>query len=94
MRYWFRQIDFCDALVFSRLLNRITSGVGLEVNHALARPIPVFELCKEGIVSVSKPVQFLTREETLKYFEFWRSVNDPKLEALWKKGCLLRIRKV
>jgi hypothetical protein len=94
MAYWFRLIDFCDALVFSRLLNRITSGVGLEVNHALARPIPVHELSHGKMMSVSNPVQFMTREETLKQFEFWRMVTDSKLEAVWKEGCLFSIRKV
>jgi hypothetical protein len=94
MQYWFSLVDDCDALVFSRLLNRVTAGVGLEVNHALARPIPVHELYQDQMVGVEKPVQFLTREETLKHFEFWRAVNDPKLEAIWMKGCLLRIRKV
>jgi hypothetical protein len=94
MEYWFRVIDGCDALVFSRLLNRITAGVGVEVNHAITRPIPVHELCKDKMVSVAKPVQFLTREETLKHFEFWRAVTDPKLESVWMKGYLIRIRKV
>jgi hypothetical protein len=94
MQYWFGLIDGCDALVFSGLLNRVTAGVGHEVNHALARPIPVHELCHGNMVSVAKPVQFLTREETLKHFEFWRTVTDPKLEAIWMEGCLLSIRKV
>ncbi len=94
MAYWFSLIDCFDALVFSRLLNRITSGVGLEVNHALARPIPVHELRQGKMVSVADPVLFMTREETLRQFEFWRTVTDPKLEAIWKKGCLLSIRKV
>jgi|GEM_PF-1206067 hypothetical protein len=94
MAYWFRLIDCRDALIFSRLLNRITSGVGLEVNHVLARPIPVHELSHGKMVGVAKPVQFMTREETLKQFEFWRTVTDSKLEAVWKKGCLLSIRTV
>src|ERR1700722_15913889 len=93
MQYWFNLVDGCDALVFSRLLNRVTAGVGLEVNHALALPIPVHELYQDRMIGVVKPVQFLTREETLKHFEFWRAVTDPKLEAVWMKGCLLRIRK-
>jgi hypothetical protein len=94
MRYWLRLIDHCDALVFTRLLNRVTSGVGLEVNHALARPLPVHELRQGKMVSVTNPVQFMTREETLKQFEFWRTVTDSKLKAFWKEGYLLSIRKV
>jgi hypothetical protein len=94
MQYWFSLVDGCDALVFSRLMNRVTAGVGLEVNHALARPIPVHELLhQDRMIGVTRPVQFLTREETLKHFEFWRAVADPKLEAVWVKGCLLRIRR-
>ncbi|MDA4112501.1 MAG: hypothetical protein OK474_00440 [Thaumarchaeota archaeon] len=94
MEYWFGLIDGCDALVFSRLLNTVTAGVGLEVNHALTRPIPVHELYHGNMVKVATPVQFLTREETLKHFEFWRTVTDPKLESIWMEGCLLSIRKV
>jgi hypothetical protein len=73
MRYFYRMIDYCDALVFSRLLGKITAGVGLEVNHALTRLIPVYELGNGRILRVTEPVRFLSREETLKQYAFWRT---------------------
>jgi hypothetical protein len=73
MRYFFKVIDYCDALVFSRLLGEITAGVGLEVNHALTRLIPVCELQNERIFRIEFPVEFLSREETLKQYALWRS---------------------
>ena len=71
MGYFFRVIDYCDALVFSRLLGKITSGVGLEVNHALAASAMVYELDNGKISKVCRPVEFLSREETLKLYALW-----------------------
>ena len=65
MRYLLRVIDCCDTLVFSRLLGKVTAGVGLEVNHALARRIPVYELGDGTVSQVAARVEFLSREETL-----------------------------
>ncbi len=73
MRYFFKVINYCDALVFSRLLGEITSGVGLEVNHALAKFIPVYELGEGKVWSVTQPVQFLSREDTIKQYSKWRA---------------------
>jgi len=73
MRYFFRVIDHCDALVFSRLSGEITAGVGLEVNHALTRLIPVYELGYEKILKITGPVTFLSREETLRQYSLWRA---------------------
>ena len=73
MRYFFRVIDYCDSLVFSRLLGNITSGVGLEVNHALTRHLTVYELANGKIVKTTTPVKFLSREETLKQYALWRT---------------------
>lgn len=75
MKYCFGIIDGCHALVFSRLLGKVTAGVGLEVNYAISRPIPVYELQGGRIESVSRPVKFLSREDTLKHYSFWRSVT-------------------
>ncbi len=75
MRYFFNVIDYCDALVFSRLLGKITAGVGLEVNHALARCIPVYELGNGKILKVDEPVTFLSREETLNQYSLWRTLD-------------------
>jgi len=74
MGYFFKVIDYCDALIFSRLLGEIAVGVGLEVNHALTRLIPVYELEDEGILRITEPVAFLSREETLKRYTLWRAL--------------------
>jgi hypothetical protein len=73
MHYFFRVIDFCDALVFSRLIGKITSGVGLEVNHALATNVPVYELDYGNVWRITTPVEFLSREETLKQYNLWQT---------------------
>lgn len=49
---FYRIIDGCRILVFSRLLGKITSGVGLEVNYALRNSIPVYELKNSRISKV------------------------------------------
>ncbi|HKM78952.1 MAG TPA: hypothetical protein VJZ03_07725, partial [Candidatus Bathyarchaeia archaeon] len=51
MKYCFELIKKCDALVFSRLLKKVTAGVGLEVRYALANHIRVYELRDEQIKS-------------------------------------------
>lgn len=76
MRYFFKVIDYCDTLVFSRLLGEVTAGVGMEVNHALAESIPVYELFDGGVFRVFRPVRFLSRDETLKQYTLWR--NRPR----------------
>ena len=53
MKHFFRIIDGCHVLVFSRLLDDVTAGVGLEVNHAISRPIPVYELRKGWVEHVA-----------------------------------------
>jgi hypothetical protein len=73
MWYFFKVIDHCDALVFSRLLGEITAGVGLEVNYALTRLIPVFELDDGKTSRITRPVEFLSRDETLKQYALWRT---------------------
>jgi hypothetical protein len=75
MLYFLRVVDCCDALVFSRLLGKVTAGVGLEVNHALARRIPVYELGDGEVSQVAAGVEFLSREETLAQYTLWR--NSP-----------------
>ena len=77
MRYFFKVIDYCDVLVFSRLLGKITSGVGLEVNHALARLIRVYELDDGRVWRVIAPVEFLSREDTVKQYALWRTAGNP-----------------
>lgn len=75
MKYCFRIIDSCHALVFTRLLGKVTSGVGLEVTYAMSRSLPVYELQGGRIETITRPIHFLSREDTLKHYSFWRSVT-------------------
>ena len=75
MKYCFGLIKDCNALVFSKLLSKVTAGVGLEVTFALSKGIPVFELGSNGFRLVKKPVPYLSRDETITHYEFWRRVT-------------------
>lgn len=68
-------IDICHVLVFSRLLGKITSGVGLEVNYALKKSVPVYELRSSGITKIYAYIKFLSREETIRHYSLWRIAN-------------------
>jgi hypothetical protein len=76
MRYFLKVIGYCDALVFSRLLGGITAGVGLEINHALSLNLPVYEVMEDRVVQKTDFAMPLSREETLKRFSRWRSMNN------------------
>ena len=72
MEFCKKLVSSCDALVFSRLMNKITSGVGVEINHALSEKLDVFELKKGELVPVKKSVKFISREETVDLYWEWR----------------------
>jgi hypothetical protein len=78
MRYCFKLIDGCDALAFSRLMGKITSGVGLEIDYALSRYKSVYSIEGNGLSRVTRRVSYLTREATLKHYDFWRSTTGRK----------------
>lgn len=65
MDYCLELVEACDSLVFSRYQKEITSGVGMEVNHALSKGKPVYELQGLNIVQIDQPVQYLSREATV-----------------------------
>ena len=57
--YYLRMIDSCDCLVFSRHYGYVTEGVRPEVDHALARGIPVFEVSDGRVAEVRGQVSNL-----------------------------------
>lgn len=65
MEYCLELVDGCHSLVFSRYMNYVTAGVGVEVNHAISSKKPVFELAKRSFNEVLGPVKHLSREETV-----------------------------
>ena len=75
MEFWLKLVEECDRVVFTRFLNKITSGVGLEINHALNKKIPVHELNKGKIQEVTKPLKFLTHDETIKLYRNLEKFN-------------------
>lgn len=77
-----RGMDFClelveksDLLIFTRLLGKITSGVGKEINHALSKRIPVFELQENKFLKILKPVKYVTIEKTFSLYTEWEAKN-------------------
>lgn len=65
-------IDKCDVVVFSRLLGKITSGVGKEVNHALKNGKSVFELTADEIKPCTRRVKYVSRVATRKLYREYR----------------------
>lgn len=54
--YYLRLVDSCDCLVFSRYFGYVTEGVRPEVDHALSKGMPVYELRDGRVVTVTGPV--------------------------------------
>lgn len=70
-----RLVESCDVVVFSRVLGKVTAGVGREVNHALARGIPVHELLGGTFKRRLQRVRFIDKRATIRLYEKWRSAN-------------------
>jgi len=68
MDYCLKLVEKCDGLVFSKFLGKITAGVGKEINHALSKKMPVYELKKGRLSKISKKVAYLSREETVLFY--------------------------
>lgn len=67
-----RLIDQSDVVVYSRLLGKVTCGVGAEVNHALKCGKPVFEIRRGRIARRKKPLRYLRREATKNLYRRFR----------------------
>ena len=63
--YYLRLVDSCDCLVFSRYFGYVTEGVRPEVDHALSKGMPVYELRDGRVVTVTGPVANLPLMERL-----------------------------
>ena len=81
MDYCMKLVDSCNALAFSRILDKVTSGVGLEVEHALPSGKPVFELISNGVRRVSEPPAYVSIDETLQLYDEWEYENFDEWEA-------------
>lgn len=69
-----------DGVVFSKLLGKITSGVGEEINHALRLGLDVFELRRDETAREwvfrrrQKPVKYISREDTKLLYRRFRRI--------------------
>jgi hypothetical protein len=63
--YYLRLVDSCDCLVFSRYFGNVTEGVKPEVDHALSKGKPVYELRDERFITVAGPVANLPMRKRL-----------------------------
>ncbi len=75
MEYCLELVEKCNSLVFSRILGKVTSGVGKEVEHALLLGKPVFELVGDTTSRILKPPSYLSREESRELYAEWRKRN-------------------
>lgn len=65
-------VEGCDVIVFTRLMGKITAGVGKEVNHALKIGKPVFELTNGKLVCRHRKVAYISRSATVKLYKKYR----------------------
>jgi hypothetical protein len=77
MEYCFKLVDSCEVLIFSRLLGKITAGVGKEINYALAKGKKVFELSDGKLLKISSPVKYISRFSSVALYEKWKMENFP-----------------
>ena len=73
VKFCLRIVEKCQVVVFSRLLDKVTAGVGKEVNHALKIGVPVFELVSGKLVSHTRPVKYISRAATRRLYRTWRA---------------------
>jgi hypothetical protein len=69
-----RLVEKSDVVVFSRLLGKVTAGVGKELNHGLKIGKPVFELAASKLVGRTRPVKFISRQATIELYRKWRAL--------------------
>ena len=72
MGFCLKLVEECDILIFSRLLGKITAGVGKEVNHALKKGKIVYEVTSTALVRRHRSVKYLSRNPTIRLYRKWR----------------------
>ena len=75
MEYCFKLIEKCQGVIFTKFLNHITAGVGLEINYALSKSIPVHELVDGKLKKVKSKVKYLNRQDTITLYRKLRIAN-------------------
>jgi hypothetical protein len=78
--YFLEVVDRCDCLVFSRRMGVVTSGVLQEVNHAVSKGMPVYEIRGGGrVVQVKKGFARSSKIDALFFI-----VGDSVRGILWR----------
>lgn len=71
-----------QGVVFSKVLGKITAGVGEEINHALRLGLDVFELTRDEAAGEwvfrrrRRPVEYLSRDETKGLYRRFRLMHS------------------
>ena len=73
MEFYKTIVSGCQMLVYSKWKNDITSGIAVEVNHAIDIGIPVFELAGNKFVPQKVHVDGLSYKETTEKYEQYSS---------------------
>ena len=71
MDFYLRLVDKCHIVVFSRLLGKVTSGVGKEVNYALEKGKDVYMLNEVGLIPIKSPVKCISLQSTRELYQEW-----------------------
>lgn len=81
MGFCFGLVDTADVVVFSRIVGKISPGVGKEVNHALKRGKPVYELMDGKLVRCRRRVGYVARRRVVPLYDEWRltQYRNPRL---------------
>lgn len=72
MAYCLRLVEQCDVLAFSRIMKKVTCGVGKEVNHALKKGKTVYEITRNGLIRRRRKIGYLAYDATIRLYGVWR----------------------
>lgn len=73
LRFCFQLIDKAHVLVYSKILGRITAGVGAEINYALSVRKLVYQLRDGKLIRQSRPVKHASIPSTFSLYDAWRA---------------------
>jgi hypothetical protein len=86
MGFCFNLIEGCDMVVFTRLMGKITSGVGKEINHALGLGKPVFELSEDLLSPCTRKVAYISINATISlYGKYRRRLRNRRIRELQRQ---------
>ena len=70
-----RLVEKSSIVVFSRVLGKITAGVGKEVNHALKLGKEVYELQSEAFKEQRRNVEYISRARSISLYQRWWDIT-------------------